>query len=221
MNSCIRQFSHGIPRTKSIQPISSHIWWHVPYTFRNKWMLSGWLLCFMAGKPWQIDWIKKENIINNLSNNIIHNGILPPKPCLSRYSNQEPRWENKKGIFYKRFDSKHYFLFTSYHSKHTKHNIPFDLAKGICTIVSQPPKREQGLEEMKDTLVQISFSPGITTNGINKTKQMDFNELRKKTKERNMSYYSWQPSTLGTSKYLITSTKASRFYFQKKEWKQS
>ena len=55
-------------------------------------------------------------------------------------------------IFHKVTDSQQYLIFNSCHPKHTKINIPFSLAKRLCTIVSD---KSVLLTRLKDCLIHL------------------------------------------------------------------
>ena len=55
-------------------------------------------------------------------------------------------------IFFKETDSKQYLNFYSCHPKHTKTSIPYNLARRICTIVSDQCQREKRLSELRISL---------------------------------------------------------------------
>ena len=56
-------------------------------------------------------------------------------------------------IYYKGTDMHQYLdLFRSCHPKHTKYNIPYCLARRICTIVTKNDLREQRLSGLKNFL---------------------------------------------------------------------
>ena len=54
-------------------------------------------------------------------------------------------------LFEKPTDSQHYVPFISSHPSHTKRNIPFNLARRICTMVEEGNTRDQRLTELKYT----------------------------------------------------------------------
>ena len=81
-------------------------------------------------------------------------------------------------IYYKPTDSKQYLLFNSCHPKHTRCNIPFNLARRICTIVTNIITRDKRLEELKMFLIDRQYPISLITNGIEKAKAMDISELR-------------------------------------------
>ena len=67
-------------------------------------------------------------------------------------------------IYFKPTDSKQYLLFTSCHPKHTRVNIPYNLAKRICTIVSNPSTRDHRLKEMKEILIKRQYPLNLINN---------------------------------------------------------
>jgi hypothetical protein len=54
----------------------------------------------------------------------------------------------KTDIFHKPTDTFQYLHFSSCHPRHIKNNIPFNLARRICTIVSDEQRKEQRLKEL-------------------------------------------------------------------------
>ena len=87
-------------------------------------------------------------------------------------------------IFYKPTDTHthththQYLNFQSSHPSHTKRNIPYCMARRICAIVSDNTIREIRLNELKTYLTQQSYPEGLIKCGINKAKQLTFQELR-------------------------------------------
>ena len=69
-------------------------------------------------------------------------------------------------------------LFTSCHPKHTKNNIPFNLARRICTIVSNIEIRDKRLQELKNILLDRQYPSKLIDHGIQRAKAMDIHELR-------------------------------------------
>ncbi|GAB1609576.1 hypothetical protein Ahia01_001243400 [Argonauta hians] len=53
-------------------------------------------------------------------------------------------------LYTKLTDSQQYLIFTSCHSKHTKINIPFNMARRVCTIVSDPSTKQMRLQELHE-----------------------------------------------------------------------
>ena len=52
-------------------------------------------------------------------------------------------------IYYKETDTHNYVPFDSCHPRHTKTNIPYALARRICTIVDQDETRDKKLDGLK------------------------------------------------------------------------
>ena len=90
-------------------------------------------------------------------------------------------------IFYKETDTKQYLEFNSNHPRHVKNNIPFNLARRICTIVTEPQIREERLRELKDFLSQRKYPDGLISNGILKAMKMPLAELRSTDNCRDIS----------------------------------
>ena len=73
-------------------------------------------------------------------------------------------------IYYKRHDSHQYLDFFSCHPKHTKFNIPFTLARRICTIVINENLREQHLYKNSQLLRGNNYPEGVITMESKKQK---------------------------------------------------
>lgn len=76
-------------------------------------------------------------------------------------------------IFYKPTDSKQYLLFSSCHPKHTRINVPYNLAKRICTIIPNTELRDRRLFELKTSLLERGYPVQIIENGITKAKSFN------------------------------------------------
>ena len=63
---------------------------------------------------------------------------------------------------YKPTGSNQYFLYTSYHPKHLRNSILYNLARRLKTIVSENAVVPQPLDELKDLLRKTKIS--IKTN---------------------------------------------------------
>ena len=81
-------------------------------------------------------------------------------------------------IFYKPTDTKQYLTYKSCHPKHTKNNIPYNLARRICSIVSENTNREKRLCELEIFLLQRGYPINVIKNGIEKAKTVPLHELR-------------------------------------------
>lgn len=82
-------------------------------------------------------------------------------------------------IFFKQTDSKQYLNFKSCHPKHTKVNIPFSLARRICTIVSDSSLLRERLIEMASILVHRRYPIEVVKAGITKALQIPREQLLK------------------------------------------
>ena len=80
-------------------------------------------------------------------------------------------------IFFKETDSKQYLNFYSCHPKHTKTSIPYNLARRICTIVSDQCQREKRLSELRIYLQKRSYPDTVISGGIEKAKSIPRDSL--------------------------------------------
>ena len=81
-------------------------------------------------------------------------------------------------LYYKPTDTKQYLDYRSCHPRHTKNNVPFTLARRICTIVIDNKLRHKRLEELKQFLLDRSYPRQVIDIGINKARGMDIKDLR-------------------------------------------
>ena len=89
-------------------------------------------------------------------------------------------------IYYKPTDSKQYLLFNSCHPRHTRINVPYNLAKRICTIVSNESIRDIRLHELNDILLNRNYPPSLIDNALQRAKKIYILALRQ-TKPKNTS----------------------------------
>jgi len=73
-------------------------------------------------------------------------------------------------IYYKATDSHNYVPFSSCHPHHTKLNIPYSIARRICTIVENDEKCDQRLGEMKVFLQQKGYPLNVINDATHKAK---------------------------------------------------
>ena len=59
-------------------------------------------------------------------------------------------------IYYKPTDTQNYVPFKSSHPKHTLKNIPYNLARRLCTIIDESSTLETRLEQLTSTLLHPS-----------------------------------------------------------------
>ena len=81
-------------------------------------------------------------------------------------------------IYHKPTDTKQYLHFRSCHPRSTKCNIPYNLARRICTIITEPSLRKQRLQEMKADLIQRGYPFRLIQTGIEKACSLTIQELR-------------------------------------------
>lgn len=80
-------------------------------------------------------------------------------------------------IFYKPTDTHQYLHFGSCHPSHTKRSIPYNLARRICTIVSEENIRKTRLAEPATFLQKQKYPKGIIKDGIEKSLKLDRKQL--------------------------------------------
>ena len=81
-------------------------------------------------------------------------------------------------IFYKATDTHQYLNFYSCHPSHTKRNIPYCMARRICTIVTKDEIRTVRLQELEDFLLQQNYPEKLVDDGIKKAKELNIAQLR-------------------------------------------
>ncbi|MCG7879609.1 MAG: GIY-YIG nuclease family protein [Candidatus Thiodiazotropha endolucinida] len=81
-------------------------------------------------------------------------------------------------IFYKETDSKQYLSFDSCHPRHTKMNIPYNLARRLRTIISEEHVVQTRMEELKSFLIKQKYPLQIIEHGINRAMSLDKAVLR-------------------------------------------
>ena len=80
-------------------------------------------------------------------------------------------------VFYKLTDTKQYLMFNSCHPKHTKNNIPYNLARRLCTIISDAEILNSRLAELQNALLQRRYPVQLIENGFNKAKSQERKDL--------------------------------------------
>ena len=83
-------------------------------------------------------------------------------------------------IFYKDTDSHDYLPFNSCHPRHTKKNIPYTLSRMICSIVTDPTRRDYRLQELESWLLKAGYKIGLIKSAANKFKNVDPSSLWEK-----------------------------------------
>lgn len=80
-------------------------------------------------------------------------------------------------IFHKETDTKQYLNFTSCHPSHTKRSIPYNLARRICTIVSDKNVRDIRLQELTISLISRGYPKQLIQSGIQKALMIPRSQL--------------------------------------------
>ena len=81
-------------------------------------------------------------------------------------------------IYYKPTDTHRCLPFSSNHPNHCKKNIPFTLARRICTIVEITEAKMKHFENLKINLSKYQYPKQLTEFGINKALSIPLQELR-------------------------------------------
>ena len=80
-------------------------------------------------------------------------------------------------IYFKETDSKQYLNFHSCHPKHTKTSIPYNLARRICTIVSDKNTQQKWLLELRISLQKRNYPDTVINEGFKKATSIPRNLL--------------------------------------------
>ena len=83
-------------------------------------------------------------------------------------------------IFYKPTDTKQYLDYRSYHPRHIKNNIPFNLARRICTITSEVETTHRRLDELRIFLNKCNYPNNVINTGFQKALAIPKDTLRKR-----------------------------------------
>ena len=81
-------------------------------------------------------------------------------------------------IYNKPTDSKRYVPFTSNHIQHCLTDIPFSLARRICTIVEDKNIKEKCLKELKKTLLEQKCPKSVIEASMLRAKEILPESLR-------------------------------------------
>ena len=113
-------------------------------------------------------------------------------------------------ILYKPTDTKQYLVYESCHPKHTKNNIPYNLARRLCSIISDTTILNTRLDELHGLLIQRHYPKSLIENGIQKAKSHDRKDLLKiksKIKQSIIPYVSTHNPNTCNPEMLKTCTK--------------
>ena len=104
-----------------------------------------------------------------------------------QFNNQEQAFldvlvKNREGkietdIYYKETDSKQYLLFYSCHPRHTKNNIPYNLARRLRTNISEEKVLEKRMRLLKSFLSKQNYPEQIIEHGLQQAMSLDKNLL--------------------------------------------
>ena len=83
----------------------------------------------------------------------------------------------KTDIYFKVTDTKQYLNLYSCHPRHTKKSIPYNLARRVCTIVSDEKLRDRRLSELFQSLLKRNYPKLLIQNGIDTAKRMPRKDL--------------------------------------------
>ena len=132
--------------------------------------------------PWTKSVMNLETLHNIL--NKLHKDIR----FTLQYSNIEQAFldvllkkQNSKietDIFYRDTDSKQYLLFYSYHPRHTKVNIPYNLERRLRTIISEDRILKTRMQELKSFLTKQNYPIQILDHRFERAMSLDKDQLR-------------------------------------------
>ena len=143
--------------------------------------------CFITLDPSKITPEQLLEVLNNLHNNISftmesHNISLPFLDINVNKSMDNQIWMD---IYHKTTDTRRCLPFYSCHPKHVKHNIPYILARRICTIVENNEIKQKRLEELQQILTSQHYPKGLINEGISKANRIPRNQLRQVKQKAN------------------------------------
>ena len=135
--------------------------------------------CFILWSKSTDDLEKFHEILNSLHPSIkftieSSNLELPFLDILIKLSNNKIITD----IYYKKTDTHQYLNFESCHPSHTKRNIPYCMARRVCSIVLDKTLRKRRLEELKMYLLQQKYPLKLIDDSIERTNKMSTNQLR-------------------------------------------
>ena len=81
-------------------------------------------------------------------------------------------------IFYKKTDTRRCVPFNSCHSKQYKKNIPFILARRVCTIVENNEVRKKRLGKLQKVLYLQEYPQNLVQEAIRKVTSIPIGNLR-------------------------------------------
>ena len=136
---------------------------------------------YIALDATNINPLRLFDILNNIHDNIKftmeqHNLYLP---FLDIMINKDPENNNIwMDIFYKKTDTRRCVPFNSCHSKQCKKNIPFILARRVCTIVENNEVRKKRLGKLQKVLYLQEYPQNLVQEAIRKVTSIPIDNLR-------------------------------------------
>ena len=137
--------------------------------------------CYIALDATNINPLRLFDILNNIHDNIKftmeqRNLYLP---FLDIMINKDPENNNIwMDIFYKKTDTRRCVPFNSCHSKQYKKNIPFILARRVCTIVENNEVRKKRLGKLQKVLYPQEYPQNLVQEAIRKVTSIPIDNLR-------------------------------------------
>ncbi|XP_062606683.1 uncharacterized protein LOC134268439, partial [Saccostrea cucullata] len=135
--------------------------------------------CFIFWTKSEEDLTKFHSVINELHDSInftsdMNRNSLPFLDILLTKNGEDISTD----LFCKETDTHQYLDFRSCHPSHTKRNIPYNMARRICTIVTDSSLRLKRLQELKQHLTRQNYPMNLIEDGINRAKDIPLTQLR-------------------------------------------
>ena len=137
--------------------------------------------CCIALDTNNINSLKLFDILNNIHDNIKvtmeqHNLYVPfLNIMINKYPENDNIWID---ICYKKTDTRRCVTFNSCHPKQCKNNIPFTLARRICTIVENNKVRKRLFDELQKVLYSQEYPQNLIQEAIRKVTSNPIENLR-------------------------------------------
>ena len=124
-------------------------------------------------------------------------------------------------IFYKKTDTRRCVPFNSCHPKQCKKNIPFTLARRICTIVENNEVRKKRLDELQKLLYSQEYPQNLVQETIRKVTSIPIENLRAsktKTDSNNLAFVTtFNPNNKSVFPLIQTAFKSVQLSYETKE----
>ena len=140
--------------------------------------------CFILWKKSFGDFQEVLNILNNLDSNLKF--TCEQNDAQISFLNILI-YKNRSGIltdmYYKDTDTHDYLPYNSCHPRHTKNNIPKNLARMICCIVDDPERRDMRLQELFSWLSKCGYPHLLIHNAFQQILSLDRESFRQKVSQ--------------------------------------